>query len=192
MTMRMGWMIGIGAVLLVVGAGVWWLRFDTYHLATVKEGVLYRDGVRTERQFENAVRRVKPRTVVRLIDEREQKKEPFVSEEAYCRGHGVEVVNLPIRLGGWPSGEQVKAFVELVEQKERQPVLVHCAQGVRRTGMMVAAYERAALGFDAKKADAAMLTFGHSERTVKDVQKFIELYDPTTGAVPDAMPVGQE
>jgi hypothetical protein len=37
-----------------------------------------------------------------------------------------------------------------------------------------------------------MLTFGHSQRTIKDVQKFIDGYDPKTGAVPENLPVGNE
>lgn len=189
---RMAWLFGIVAVLAVAGAAVWYLRFDTYHLATVRVGVLYRDGVRTQREFENTVRRIQPKTIVRLIDEVEATKEPFVSEAAYCQTHGIDVVAIPIKLGGWPASEQVKQFIAIVEDPTKRPVLVHCAQGVRRTGMMVAAYERAVMHRDAKRTAADMLTFGHSQRTVKDVQKFIDVYDPATGAVPDAMPVGQE
>jgi len=53
----------------IAGFFVWRQWFDTYHLATVQEGVLYRDGVRSGREFESVVRKIKPRTVVRLIDE---------------------------------------------------------------------------------------------------------------------------
>ena len=44
--------------------------FDTYHLKTVQEGVLYRDGVQSIHEFKTAVNRVKPRTVVCLVDEK--------------------------------------------------------------------------------------------------------------------------
>jgi protein tyrosine/serine phosphatase len=191
--MRTPWVIAI-VVLLVVLAGVcvWWLRYDTYHLATVQDGVLYRDGVRGERQFANTMRKVQPKTVVRLIDPTERQHEPFTDEMKYCLDNGITVVELPIKLGGWPTAEQVKEFLAVATDKSKQPVLVHCAQGVRRTGMMVAAYQRSVLGWDAKKTRDAMLTFGHSQRTIKDVQKFIDGYDPKTGAVPENLPVGNE
>jgi hypothetical protein len=43
--------------------------------------------------------------------------------------------------------------------------------------MMVAAFEESDLGWDREKAKAAVMTFGHSERTAKDVARFIDVYD---------------
>ena len=189
--MRMAWWIAI-AILLICGVLVWHWWFDAYHLATVKEGVLYRDGVRTPREFAIMVRRVNPKTIVRLIDENERQNEPFVSESAYCREHGIDLIDLPICLGGWPTSEQVDTFLNLTNNSKRQPLLVHCAQGVRRTGMMVAAFQESVLGYDREKTKAAMLTFGHSERTIQDVKKFIDLYDVENRTLPVTLPIGKE
>jgi hypothetical protein len=57
---------------------------------------------------------------------------------------------------------------------------------------MVAAFEQGVLGWDDARCKAAMLTFGHSQRTVGDVQRFIDGYNPKTGAVPEGLPVGKE
>ena len=114
------------------------------------------------------------------------------SEATCCREVGIEIIDLPIPLGGWPTPRQVDTFLKITADPKRQPVLVHCAQGVRRTGMMVAAYQESILGYDKDKAKAAMLTFGHSQRTVGDVMKFIEVYDAKGRTLPVAMTIGKE
>jgi len=178
---RIRWIILLLVIVGLSGFGVWWEWFETYHLATVQPGVLYRDGVRSKHEMENALRKVKPRTVVRLVDEDEQAREPFASEVTYCHEHGIAVIDIPIRLGGWPTMEQVNKFLRIASDPAKQPVLVHCAQGVRRTGMMAAAFERKVLGWDKARTRAAVLSFGHSHRTTDDVVRFIREYNPATG-----------
>ena len=119
-------------------------------------GVLYRDGVRTIHQFDLAVRKTHVKTVVSLVDEDEITQSPFTDELAYCKLHGIDVVRLPVPLGGWPRGDQIGRFLAIATDPARQPVLVHCAQGVRRTGMMVAAYEISVLKLPKDQTVAAM------------------------------------
>lgn len=172
----------LALIVVVIGGAVWgWAQYlQTYHLATVAEGVLYRGGNRGMREFETAIRKTGTRTVVCLVDDGEladPEKPMFAAEMEYLKQQGVRIERVPVKLGGWPSTEDVRRFLDIVEKKENQPVFVHCAQGVRRTGMFVAAYHESVLGWDDAKTRAAMLTFGHSQRTVKDIERFIEIYD---------------
>jgi protein tyrosine phosphatase (PTP) superfamily phosphohydrolase (DUF442 family) len=154
--------------------------------------VLYRDGVRTLREFQTTVRIVKPRTIVSLVDDSEIGHSPFVDELAYCRQNNIDVVRIPVILGGWPQGDQIRQFLSIATDPARQPVLVHCAQGVRRTGMMVAAYQESIQSFDPAKAKASMLTFGHSQRTVGDIERFIDVYDPAAKTMTQVLPRSTE
>jgi protein tyrosine phosphatase (PTP) superfamily phosphohydrolase (DUF442 family) len=183
-------LIAAGAV--VAGFWMWRQHVDAYHLATVRPGVLYRDGVRSVQQFAAAVRRVSPRTVVCLVDDQEIARDPFAEEMEFCRTHDVELVRIPVPLGGWPTGQQLREFLAIVNDPPRQPVLVHCAQGVRRTGMMVAAYQESVLNFDRAQTKAALLAFGHSQRTVGDVERFIDLYDPIERQMTQTPPMSTE
>jgi protein tyrosine/serine phosphatase len=180
------------AILIAVGWWIFWAYFDTYHLETIKDGALYRDGVRTLHQFDLAARKTHVKTIVSLVDDQEILAHPFTDELAYCKAHGIQVVRLPILLGGWPRGDQITEFLAIATDPTRQPVLVHCAQGVRRTGMMVAAYQLSVLKLDKDRTINAIITFGHSERSIGDVRKFIEHYDPQTEQMTKELPTSQE
>lgn len=174
--------------LLAGGAYLWQCYLDTYHLATVAPRALYRDGNQSPCQFATAVRKVQPKTVVSLVDDNEiadERKPQFKAEAAHLAKKGIQLERIPVKLGGWPTKADVERFIRLTSDPDNQPVLVHCAQGVRRTGMMVAAYQMKELGYDKERAKAELLTFGHSDRTVNDVKRFINGYDPATGKVPD-------
>ena len=165
----------------VAGFLVWRQYFETYHLATVDPGKVYRDGNRGPRELSNALRKIQPRTVVCLVDDEElsdKEKPEFAAEVELLKQQGVELVRIPVKLGGWPTASDIDSFLKIASDTARQPVLVHCAQGVRRTGMMVAAYQQSVLGWDDKKAEDAILAFGHSERSIGDVRRFIHVYDP--------------
>ena len=185
------------ACALVIGAGVfvWWRWFQTYHLAVVQEGVLYRDGNRGMREFETMVRKVRPRTVVCLVDDNEladPSKAMFGQEMQWLNERGIKIERIAVKLGGWPTSDDVRRFLDMVQEKQNQPVVVHCAQGVRRTGMFVAAFQESVLGWDDTRVKKEMLTFGHSQRTVKDVERFIDVYDAKGRTVTAELPMSKE
>src|SRR3954462_14370527 len=104
-------------LIVLLGAGAWAYAayVQTYHLATVQDGVLVRDGNRGMREFETAVRRTKAKTVVCLVDDQEladPRKPMFAQELDWCRQQGVNVVRIPVRLGGWPTTEDVRKFLD--------------------------------------------------------------------------------
>jgi protein tyrosine phosphatase (PTP) superfamily phosphohydrolase (DUF442 family) len=164
-----------------VAAAVWlWMyRLGTYHFAEVEKGVLYRDGNRGLREFKTALRKGDVRTVVILNDDQEVQKEPFKTELQFLDDHKIEVIRIPVKLGGYPTTDQVRQFLTIINDRSKWPILVHCAQGVRRTGMMVAAYEESALGYDNAKAKSAVLPWGRkpTSQTLADVKAFIDGYD---------------
>src|SRR5882762_7875821 len=95
------------AAAFAAAAWLWMYRLGTYHFAEVEKGVLYRDGNRGLREFKTALRKSNVRTVVMLNDDQELEKEPFKSELALLGERGIEVVRIPVKLGGYPSSDQV-------------------------------------------------------------------------------------
>ena len=185
----------IAAIVIVLVGGSYWVwanYIQTYHLATVDDKILYRDGFRTFREFQTAVGDVQPQTVVSLLDNNEVVNEPFSQEDDYCRRSRIRYIRIPVKLGGWPTTNDVNKFLDVVASDKRRPVLIHCAQGVRRTGMFVAAYQMSVLKWDKQKTKDAILTFGHSRRSIGDVERFIDGYDPVTHATVSDLPVSAE
>jgi protein-tyrosine phosphatase len=189
------WIAGIVVALVLGGFLVWRQFFETYHFREVAPNLLYRDGLRDlEREFNNGINDMpqRPGAVVSLLDEHENQKEPFSLEHDFCRRSKLRYFNFPIALGGWPTTGQVRDFLKLTEDPKHQPVLVHCAQGVRRTGMMVAAYQMSVQKWDKQKTKDAIETFGHSDRTVNDIKRFIDIYDPQTRTVTQTLEKSDE
>jgi protein tyrosine/serine phosphatase len=166
--------------LLYIPVLIWWLFFYTYHLETVHEGVLYRDGMDRMPQFKTAVRKSGAKTVVCLVDQQEIHREPFVSEVKWLASKGVKLEWIPVN--SVPSSADVQRFLDIATQKENQPVLVHCRHGVDRTAMMTAAYQESVLGYTDSQAVAAILTFGRGtdSRLHKAIEAFIADYDGPT------------
>ncbi len=176
-----------GAILFCILAGtVGWLTFRTYHFAAVQPGVLYRCGNRGVAEFSNAVGRLHPHLVISLVDDQERSdpnKPQFEREEQFLSSHHIPLQHIEVPLGGWPTSDQIQQFLDAVQTPANQPVLVHCAQGVRRTGMFVAAYQESGLGYDKQKAIDSIRAFGHSDRDIADIRKFIADYDPASRTV---------
>ena len=194
LALRGGILIALGLALGITALVVWQTH-RTYHFAEVQPGVLYRDGLKSSAQFAATLDRVHPKTVVSLIDEKEladPHKPQFAAEEGLCAARGITLVRIPVTLGGWPNSLYVQTFLALISDTHNQPMLVHCAQGVRRTGMFVAAYQESAVGYDKARAKAAVLDFGHGKNTIEQIDRFIDGYDPKTETVPGDLGKGSE
>jgi protein tyrosine phosphatase (PTP) superfamily phosphohydrolase (DUF442 family) len=58
-----------------------------------------------------------------------------------------------IRMEAWdPEPEEVKEFLKIVIDTEKQPVFVHCLHGADRTGALVAVYRLVIEGWDKERA----------------------------------------
>lgn len=169
------------AIALAAGAVAWWRSTESYHFAVVKEGVLYRTGCRDLRQLDHACQRGRIRTVISLLGNEETAKKPSLGEPAYCQERGIRFEHIPVGRG--PATQDVRRFLRIVSDPQRQPVLVHCRHGIHRTGMMVAAYQRTVLGFSVAEAKAAMLPFDNAAPSLNCVGVFIDAYDPATQVV---------
>jgi len=133
----------LGLLVLASGGLAGWMivldrqnRLFWDHWDVVKPGILYRSGQLTRGQLTEAVKRFGIRTVVSL----QLPGKEMNDERQLARRLGIGFVNLPMPGDGFGEEPQFRKVLELVDDPDRRPVLVHCARGTCRTGSAVALY----------------------------------------------------
>ena len=129
-------------VLASTGIAGWLIALDRQnrlhwdHWDVVKPGILYRSGQLSSPQLTAAVRRYGIRTVVNF----QLPGKEMETERALAAKLGIGFVNLPMPGDGFGEEAQFRKVLEVIDDPDRRPVLVHCARGTCRTGSAVALY----------------------------------------------------
>jgi tyrosine-protein phosphatase SIW14 len=158
----------IAIVLAAAGIGLiaeWNHHFRNLH--TVEPRVLYRSGQLSRTGFGLTLRAHRIKTVVTLRTVRDPAK-PYLDEwEAdVCRERGIRHIRIlprswiPDASGRSPGEESVHQFLNVIENPDNHPVLVHCFAGVHRTGTMCAAFRIRQQGWPAERAIEEMEEHG--------------------------------
>ena len=126
------------------------------HFSRVDEH-LYRGAQPTAEGFRQLAQ-MGVRTVVDLRAEHIGGKEKEVVESL-----GMRSVHLPVLPGAQPSDKQVFTFLKLMQDPDQKPVFVHCQRGKFRTGILIAIYRIAVLGWPPQKAYAEAESLGMSD-----------------------------
>ena len=149
------WML-LATIILLAGAGFYVHRLlFVKRFGVVVDGKLYRSRQPVGLQYSILFHNHKIKQVIDLRSEIED-PETFAEEKRICQEEGINFVNLPI-ITPVPSQDQVEKFIHLVDTSPG-PVLVHCAQGRNRAGLMSAAYRVARQGTAVDEAFEEELT----------------------------------
>ncbi len=106
------------------------------HFNIVVPQIFYRSGQLTPDQFGDLVLRHQIRTVVNL--QRAGRTEEV--ERALADEYSVEYVHMPMPGDGFGRVDQFRRILDLIDDPDAAPILVHCARGTNRTGAAVALY----------------------------------------------------
>lgn len=127
-------------LLLLVGLGILiWRNATPYHFLTVREGVLYRSGTLEAAELGQLIDEYGIKTVVNLRHDPD--RWPQAEEERIVEARGAVFRDLPLQPDTPPTDEALAAWLRLLDDPERLPILVHCQHGVTRTCMFVAVYQ---------------------------------------------------
>lgn len=171
----------IPAVLAVLGLTAC-LSGCANSLMTVIPGRLYRSGQLSSDDLARACREHGIKTIINL----RSSESSVARAEAVAEPMGVQVVHLPLHQNVPPTDEDQRVFYGLMDAPESYPVLIHCAHGKDRTGMMVAMYRIQYQDWPPKKAYKEMERCGHSPWLFGNLKPFVLGYGQTDDRDADA------
>ncbi|MFH1339399.1 MAG: tyrosine-protein phosphatase [Candidatus Omnitrophota bacterium] len=134
------------------------------------DDILYRGGQPNQEGW-NKLKSLGIKTIISLRGEDEETAEEKEKTEAM----GMNFYHLPMSIYERPADEQVLKFLEIVLNKDSQPVFVYCTSGRDRTGAMVAMYRVVVSGMTIKQAykEAKGLGFWPYHGDVPELKNFI-------------------
>lgn len=168
---------------LVVAAAVAWHKLGPYHFKTVEPGVLYRGGQQETYNLALLTGRYGFKTIVSLREPEERGSFPdwYEPEREFCKERGIRFYNIPLHGKEPPSPEQVRQWLAIMQDERNHPVFVHCAEGVVRTGALVALYRIALQHKDNRAAWEGLPHFGHdfADASMQPLQQFVLRFEPS-------------
>lgn len=156
--------------LAVFGLREWCLP----NLRVLRPGVFYRSGQPRSVGLP-VLRLLGVRTVVTL---RSKMDEEALAEAAWCRRHSVRLVRVPLKGDRATIDRSVAAILALVADRRNHPILVHCAQGKERSGLVSAVFRMEQDGWSNQKALKEMYDRGLEPGSWLAFEEYVWRYDP--------------
>ena len=122
----------ITAILLAAGGLLLRDRLLGNNLHTVISQEVYRSAQPSSAVLERWIRELGLRTVINLRGENDSAW--FKAEHAVAKAHTVDVYDLQLASGSLPHRKALQQLVHHLDTAAR-PILLHCAQGIERTGI---------------------------------------------------------
>jgi protein tyrosine/serine phosphatase len=148
---------------VTISIAVAYHKLGPYHFRTVTPGVLYRGGNQRKYILHHLVDKYRIKTIVslRTMDEGGWRPDWFKEETLFCQKKNIRFFNIPMLGKNPPTPEQIDLWLSIVRDSANQPILIHCAEGVVRSGYMVAIYEIVVRNQNNQSVWKSLPRFGH-------------------------------
>jgi protein tyrosine/serine phosphatase len=76
----------------------------------------------------------------------------FGKEKAWCKRRNVEFIHMPFSDSQAPPLDCYRRFAEIARDRATHPILVHCEQGIHRSGILSAVYRLEMMNWPLERA----------------------------------------
>ena len=133
--LKLKWVVPIAVLIAVPSSYVAWDQ-ATYNFGTVQPGRIYRSGQMPSSVLEQTIRDHHIKTVFNLRGSNRLERW-YRDEVAATNRQGATQIDIAMSSCVWMSHSQLIAMVEVLDTAE-YPILIHCARGSERTGLVSA------------------------------------------------------
>jgi len=182
------WLFGISIAILLVGAPIGYANYRqaTFrNFRTVRADVLYRSGQLGLGGLKRVINDYAIRTVITLRDAAiAGETPPDIAEEEFCRKEDYGYLRITPRSwwkvdGKAPVDQGVRRFLEIMDDPENYPVLIHCFAGTHRSGAYCAIYRMEYEHWSNAEAIDELKASGYCNLDEEqDILNYLETYQP--------------
>jgi protein tyrosine/serine phosphatase len=193
------WILGLSLAAFLLASPFLYYRYNYTHskrLRVVEEGKFYRSGNMSAPGFREAIERYGIRTIINLQDEAQDPSldEAYwggdtILESDLCREMNVRFIYLGVDLVNRRDSpaqrpKAIDQFLEIMDNPDNYPVLIHCRAGLHRTGCLAAVYRMEYNHWPMEQALCELKSHGFGEfvssKTNEYIMQYLVTYKPRT------------
>jgi tyrosine-protein phosphatase SIW14 len=183
------WILGLLVFALLIGGPIAYSGYrqaEYRNFRVVINGKLYRSGQMSIDALQHTIDEYGIKTIISLrFADREGAKPPDWREEEYCTAHGIRYVRIrprvwtPTEEGAVPAEQPVNEFLNVMDDPNVYPVLLHCFAGKHRTGALCSIYRMEYQHWTNDEAIQELKSLGYTNLdSEEDVLGYLESYVP--------------
>jgi len=173
---------GLIIILLITAAAVLLVRhFHIKRFRIIEQDVLYTSSQPRGMDYTRLLYRYHIATIVNVRSAFEHRERNWYNEEiTWVRENGVEYVELPIdKKNYFPDEDTQEAFLEVMADRTKLPVLLHGSGGKRRTLMLAAVWLISGKGLSAEETLKKVKRFRRQPLTEEETKFITQLSNYT-------------
>lgn len=167
----------LGLMAAAVGGWSYWHHHRYKHVAIHEPGMMYRSAWVEPDVMAELIERWQIRSVVNLCEPGEMGEERWVKQRRAVRNAGARLLELPMPvLVDAVDAPQIAQHIEVLNDPNNYPMLVHCQHGVTRTAKFLAIYDIAFRGKTAEETFQTQPKWGRDDHNVH-VKAFVRSFE---------------